>query len=229
MSFYPVDMALPDVPNVIRLRVLGDNNGVPWNNIWYVKYSGGTPTDAEVSDACAGMYAAYTDAGSLSSKWHPETHIDAVEGADLSSTSGAVGIYSHTTSGGGSGPVMGADMSVLCKLFIARRYRGGHPRKYLPPMAANYVTDEEDWDLSTLTALATAFGTALTSNLFTTFGSITVSGLANVSFYEGFTNYVKPSGRAAVRSNVRVSPIVDTVAGFELEQQVATQRRRVGR
>lgn len=229
MSFYPVDMPLPDVPNVLRLRVLGSIEGVPWNNIWYARYTGGPPSNAEVTDACAGLYDSYIAGGSFRDFWYNHTSIEAVEGIDLSSSSGAVGISSVTTVGLATTQRPPADTSLLVKLFIARRYRGGHPRKYTPPLGGAYLVSQDQWDLGTITGIATAFGGALETNLFTTFGSITVTGLVSVSFYEGFTNYVKPSGRAAVRSNVRIAPIIDTVSGFETEQQIATQRRRVGR
>lgn len=222
-------MPLPVVPGVVRARVAGDINGVPWNNIWYLSYTGDPPTDAVCADIASAMYAPYDDPASLRGAWHNSTFLDSCTVEDLSSTSGGVGIHASRQAGAiTSGPPDAAD-SLLCRLFIARRYRGGHPRKYLPPLAESYVTDSQDWLLSALTIIATTMGNRFNDTVFIPFGSTHVTGLVNVSFYEGFTNYVKVSGRAAVRSNVRVSPIVDAVAGFELEQQMATQRRRVGR
>lgn len=222
-------MTLPVVPGVVKARVIGNSNGVPWNNIWYLGYTGTPPDDVTCSNIAAAMYAPYVSAGSLLAHWNSQTQIEACEVEDLSSTSGGVGVHASTQSGAIVGDYPDAADSLLCKLFIARRYRGGHPRKYLPPLDPTYASDEQHWTLGILTGMATAMGTAFTSSVFIAFGSTSVTGLVNVSFYAGFTNYTKPSGRAAVRSNVRGTPLVDAVAGFELESLIATQRRRVGR
>lgn len=231
MSFYAVDMPLPVVPNVARARVSGTVAGFPWNNIWYFGLTTTTaPTAGDMNALAHNLHNAYKTV--WPGEWDPNVTLEDVETIDLTTTSSATGGWTEHVVGTAAGTVSDSESCVLTKLIIPRRYRGGHPRKYLPPMQTNLQLSDREWIHAIIDARATAFGTAL-QNISTAppfpYPTMTVSGIVNVSFYSGFTNYVKPSGRAASRPTPRGSAIVDFASGIELEYTIATQRRRIGR
>lgn len=226
-------MALPSVPNVIKARVEGTVNSLPWNNIWYFAFTetgSGAPGPADLNAVAQNLYHAYDTA--LRPQWDAVTTLEAVETTDLTTSSSATGAYVAHGHGPVTGTTVDAAASVLCKQIIPRRYRGGHPRKYLPPLNGSDLVDDDEWNHTTIDALATSFGTAI-QNISAAptvpYTLISVSGPVNVSFYAGFTNYTRSSGRADSKPTQRGTPLVDNVLGIELEYALATQRRRLGR
>lgn len=222
---------LPAVPNVAKVRVQGTINGFPWNNLWFFAFTtgAGPATAGDMNALAQNVYGPYT--ADLRPLWDTETTLEEVDTEDLSSSSSATGAYVAHGAGVATARVDAA-ASVLCKQIITRRYRGGHPRKYLPPLNGSLITDDDEWDHATITSAATSFGADL-QRVWTTptvpYPTIHVTSMVNVSYYQGFTNIVKPSGRATSRATPRATPLVDVVAGIELEFRIATQRRRLGR
>jgi hypothetical protein len=151
----------------------------------------------------------------------------AVQITDLSSPSAGVGEWAGSHAGTRSGSILPVGVCVVLNKEIARRYRGGKPRQYLP-----YGTDS---DLSG----ASRFTSAFTSDLVTAWdgfqgtlsgtavGPATITNEVNVSYYDGFTVVTNPStGRARNKPTLRATPLVDSVLEYSASEVPGSQRRR---
>lgn len=108
-----------------------------------------------------------------------------------------------------------ADVCVLVNLHIGRRYRGGHPRLYLPIGGAADIATPQSWTSSQLGAWLTSFSAFVNSLLNIASPGPTCDSLANVSYR---------SGGAA-----RPVPVTDPVLNWTINPIPGSQRRRLGR
>lgn len=110
--------------------------------------------------------------------------------------------------------------------FIARHYRGGQPRTSLPCGVSADVALTGFWADAFVTAVETAWGAWTAALIGSTYGSLTISNLVNVSYYKGFTPFTEPSGRVRNRPTLRAVPVVDTITGHTVNKVIGSQRRR---
>lgn len=118
--------------------------------------------------------------------------------------------------------------AVVVSHTIDRHYRGGHPRTYLPLGAGSDIASTGLWATGLLTAVDSAWG-AWTAAVTTSYGSLTVSEIVNVSYYQGYeyVNRGTSSNPKWVRvPTVRSSPQVDTITGHVTRKNIGTQKRR---
>jgi hypothetical protein len=216
--------ALPTIPNVLKASLLWSvSSDVDVRTGLYFSYSGGAPNNASCSAFAAAAYAAF---GSFGEDWDVDTSLTGCEVIDLSSASGGVGLHSGTTVGNLQHPISGASC-VLVNYQIARRYRGGRPRSYLPWGDQTTVGNRQTWGGTYIDGVTTHVGDAFAGIIGQTSGGTTISQHVNVSYYEGFTVETSPSsGRARNVPTLRSSPVVDTIVGFSVSTRIANQRRR---
>lgn len=152
------------------------------------------------------------------------------EAVDLTTTSGN---SAETTSAGQTGTGTPGCPGMTCVQIawrIARRYRGGKPKTFLGGISISNSPNDDTVPaavISDATNLANRLSTTGAGTVLTTYGSLVVTGLVNVSYYAGFTNYTKTSGREASRPTLRTSPVVDPVVAFLVDNTWHTQRRRM--
>lgn len=221
--------ALPPVPLTVRLQLkhtFGGDTDLMFRI--YVSYTGSAPTDAECT----------TFAGAVASAWSAHLasqicgNVDLVEvvAEDLSSASAGVGLW--TGSDASSGGVWDGALSTasLINFQIARRYRGGKPRVYLPPMGSAALTSPKLWNSTyqgNMTTGFTAFITAILAAGWSGAGTLTQ---VNVSYYSGFTVFMTPSGRARNIPKLRTGgPVTDPVVGIACNAVPASVRKRLGK
>jgi hypothetical protein len=138
-----------------------------------------------------------------------------VETMDLSTTATPPGVNAQVIAGTEGGVALPASTAVLMNQRIGRRYRGGHPRIYLPFFNMSDLNAPQKWQTSSITALQTAWGTFLTSILNVAAPGPTCDFVANVSYYSN--------------RSLRPTPLVDTVLSHVINPIPASQRRRMGR
>lgn len=146
---------------------------------------------------------------------------------DLTSSSAAQVQSSTSHTGANANPPNSAGVALVIRKHIARRYRGGHPRIYIPGTAANWLSTATLWDpteLGTVVGLYTTFINACIAN--TNPAAIGAITHVNVSFYLGFTNHTFPSGRVKAIPTPRATPVVDQITGVVGNPKPASQRRR---
>lgn len=220
--------ALPSVSKVLRviLRYAASAEGQALINRIFISYSGTAPSDSQL-DTFAAVVGTAWDAG-LKSLTSTQYTLQDVAVEDLSSPTAAVGFSDVNTSGTRAGDVLGAAVAAVIQQKVARRYRGGHPRVYLPVGVSTDLADADQWGSTFITNLLAGYATFL-SDIFA--GGWTAAGTldgVNVSYYSGFTNHTYPSGRVRPIPTLRGSPVVDPVLQYAVNGNLASQRRRNG-
>lgn len=207
--------ALPVVPQVCKIEISGQYHDSKWVNLWYVHYSGGAPSSANIEAYLTSIQpnisVAY--AGEMS----VDNEITGWSGTDLTSDTGAFGSITDSTFGGRSGDFVPASVAVVASLEINRRYRGGHPRKYLPwGTAGTYATGStRDWDSGFIASCQSAITNILADFIGVSEGATTWDQVVNVSY--------RTAG--AVRATAVVDPVVSSI----IRPRICSQRRRLGK
>lgn len=207
--------ALPPVPGVMKLILGGTYHDARWVNIYYVAYTGSAPSSANIE----AYFAAVTP--SIATAYQAEMSADnewtSIEGIDLASDTGATYSEDASVFGVRAGDFLPASVAMVASLEISRRYRGGHPRKYLPWGTAGTMASGStiDWDSSFLADCQLKFDAMMAAMIGVTEGGTTWSDLVNVS-------YVTAKAR-------RDDPVVDVITSAILRPRMCTQRRRLGR
>jgi hypothetical protein len=220
--------ALPPVPKCVRIALQGLIDGSkPFVNLFHLGYSvGGTLTAAEVLQLATDISAAW---GSSLAPGLSDTVqlVDVVATALDSSTAPTVTFPSGFVGGQSTQPTAGGTALVVQRK-IARRYRGGHSRVYLPGIPAATLADTEDhWDPTLLAAFTGQWESieGAGATYLVTAGRTDATPVS-VSYYEFFTNVLYPSGRYHARPTLRVTPLVDKVVSFNGNPRPCSQRRR---
>jgi hypothetical protein len=203
---------LPAVPGVIKVEWLWSQDGIPAANVLHVGYSGGPPVSGDLNTLATALVAGWWT-GPTAELWSSETTFMGMRLTDLSSDTGAVGEEPVEDPGTNTEGVMPAQACTLINFQIVRRYRGGHPRMYLPAPAFGFQDGPAAWLSTYLTAVTTAFGGYVAATGVATAGDTDLTGPVNVSYVSG--------------GDVRVDPVVDSITGFSVNGVVATQRRRI--
>lgn len=218
--------ALPDAPQVLKVEYL-----FSWDEDTLLKcreffrYTGGPPTDADLTT----WSTTITTAWDAEMKGLHSSHVvlTGVKVTDLTSPTSAVGENLIDITGTRSGAPMGAENAVLISQQVHRRYRGGHPRMYLPLGVEGDLADAQTWGPTFRSAVETdraAFLAAITGTLPSGLSSVVQ---CNVSYYAGFTVHTGTTGRARNVSTPRSSPLVDVVVAEIVRAGIAVIRKRL--
>lgn len=215
---------LPAVPNVLRSDIdwkIGGDVAASTKLTW--RYSGGPPTS---TDAQAFASTIWSNVSSIMDLCVATVSLEAVKVTDLSSASGGVGIHSAVAVGSRTGDEGPGSLCVLTNYLITRRYRGGKPRSYWPFGVAQDLSTQQTWDSTLLNAISTSLAGFFAAVIGQTQGTTTITDHVNVSYYAGFHVITTPSGRMKNVSNVRTTPIVDTIVSWGPSARPGSQRRR---
>src|ERR1700752_522630 len=183
--------ALPPVPKAARLVVEGLINGIkPFVNSFHIGYSVGSPLTASGFVSIAATLASAWGSN-LAPLLVDEVQLisSIVTALDSASAPEAINTTTHT----GANAVQGvpAGTAFVVSREVARRYRGGHSRVYIPGFPAAALNDTEtEWNPSDVTDYQNAWGNIEQAcwEEFVTLGHTDANAI-NVSYYEGFTNF----------------------------------------
>jgi hypothetical protein len=218
--------ALPPVPGVVKVtlkQLLGSD--LDCLNRFFIAYTGTAPTNATIATFAASVAANWaTDIKSLASA---NVELVLVDCEDLTSSTAAVGSSVAATLGTRAGVGFPAATCALLNLHIARRYRGGKPRHYMPWGVTADINTVQTWSAGFIAAAKAGWDSFMTANEAAVWAGGTITGEVNVSYYEGFTNvpYGTPT-KYRRTPTLRVSPLVDAVQSVTCNQSFASQRRR---
>lgn len=208
----------PDVPAVVHFVMRGTKGGTSWANKGYLQYSGPAPAVADLATVGTAIANAWnTDFAPICPAGVVLTTIDL---QDLTSRLAARNSVTVSHAGTRTGTEMPNQVALVISWLINRRYRGGHPRTYLPAGVLEDVTSARLWAGAFVTAAqaaATAFRTAL--------NAISVSG---ATYKMAAVNMVTHDATTHALEYV-VPPNVFTVQGNAVHGRVDTVRRRLGR
>lgn len=217
--------ALPDVPKTLRIALrMSLNEDTDLINRFFIEYLGTAPTSPQLDTYAASVstaWGAHLKALMTSNGALEEVHI-----IDLSSSTAAIGDDGSHIAGTRAGLQLSAAACVVLKLQIARRYRGGHPRLYLPFGSAPDLSDAQRWGSTFLGNVVTGWTSFLTDITAAGWTSAGTLQPINVSYFQGFTNVTYPSGRTKPVPTRRITPVKDLVLSHTTNPKVASQRRR---
>ncbi len=218
---------LPAVPEVVRVSILwASGSDVDILTKLHFAYTGTPPNPAaaaalaaDIDDAVATYFPALLNTDSV---------IRGVEIQDLSVfEGGASGAHLVTTAGTRAGGLLPAGVAAMVNYAIARKYRGGKPRSYLPLLVASDLASTSAWSAEA----ATAVNAAVTS-LFTDVGAMVeggceLGGPVQVSYFHGYdTPRPRSNGHLYYPPLPRDVPVVDPLTSWSLNLKPGSQRRR---
>jgi hypothetical protein len=216
---------LPDAVGCIRLTFTfsqGANKRI-MNRTFY-HYAGTAPNIAELQQFVASAHSTYTS--NVLPHMNEFLYLESVKGVDLSTPTAPEYEYALNKQGGSVGSAAAPGESIMINFHVNRRYRGGHPRWYQAGLDAQYIDQSGSLQAAFVSTFKGAFDTFLNN-----VASVAWSGAGqiqhvNVSYYKGFTNHTKPSGRVVQLPTPRATPTVDVIVGTSINPQVTSQRRR---
>lgn len=197
-------------------------------NRFFIQYTGSAGTSAGLNTACTSIATAWNT--NLAPWMGTQVTLTQVVAEDLSASTAPIGsaLVSHT--GSRTGTNLTAGQCVVVKNEISRRYRGGHPRTYLPAFTATDLTSANVWNTSSTSGLVTSWAAFITSaqSAINTYSSGAGAQMVNISYYNGFHNVTSPTtGRVRSIPTLRSpSPVIDVVTSFAANPNVCSQRRR---
>jgi hypothetical protein len=203
--------ALPPVPNVIKAQlgwVLDLNDSAM--AVLHFRYTGGPPAAPDCAAIAADIQAAAIT--NFRGQMVNLNKVGECRVVDIASNTGHEGVGGTASAGTKAGNPNPASTCLVMNHHIARRYRGGKPRTYLPVGVNADLNSTGTWLGAFQTTMTTAWSNFITTCLAASSGGTSLTDFVSVSYYG-------PSG-------VRPSPVVDVVFQSTARQRLGTQRRR---
>jgi len=220
---------LPSVSGVVRVSVgyaiqLDKQAGFRF----FLQFSDG-PLDAlEANTWATGVIAAATSLAPQSSNtitYNTATVQDLT--SDLGVGATATGEHVGTL----SGAPLPANASAVAEHQIARHYRGGKPKCFVPFGHADSLATDRTWLAASQAAFQSAWTAFLAAAIAARPIAISSATQVSVSYYKGSSAYDVGSGeyvRGKTRLTPRVGgPIVDPVISSNISPNLGSQRRRI--
>lgn len=204
-------------PGLLQIRpryTQSDISGhIPENILWFLSGSTTTPTLANLQGVAANFDPLW---GAVFAAYGPSTnHYTGSVTTDWSSNTGlqynSVGVFGGTAGGQAAG-VQSGQVAILISYQIGVRYKGGHPRTYLPYVSEGVTLGSSGDQVSTTTQ--TAIVNAYNAMINGMRGGATLNGQTMVIYRH--------------RTNPALAQTYP-FATFTVQSQTATQRRRIRR
>jgi len=204
--------ALPPVAQVCKVIVQGEFAPTIWENIFHLQFSGLAPDAGALNGLAGQVLTAYVT--NFAPLLNTAVAIQSCSIMDLTSPTAASGNATTTSAGSRVGSPNPASIACVISWAINLRYRGGHPRTYLPAGTNEDTINFTSWTqafIAEATAAASSFHTAM--NALVT-GSTTYK-LCIVSYRSG--NAPRPQ------------PLPFQIQGSSVDSRIDSQRRRLGK
>jgi hypothetical protein len=145
---------------------------------------------------------------------------------DLNSASGPQVSVPQNVVGIESGTELPVNDAVLINHRIARRYRGGKPKSFLPLGSAADVLQGKTWTSTFVTNVQNAWHTFIQA-VPTMSPNLGTLSFVNVSYYSGATEITDPpKWHDAWVPTLRTGAVVDPITSSVVSANISTQRRR---
>jgi len=204
------------VPGVALVVWKGTMGGVNVANTFHVRdiTSLSAWTQADITDLATFMRAQFVTQF-IPNITNSYTLTDCVA-TDLTSSTGVSSTASGSTVGGISAFTgLPSNVAACVGWHTALRFRGGHPRLYVPPPSTNQQLTLNTWTTTYVTALLTNSAAMLTA----------INGHALPSGHA-----ISPVLVSRVRAGVQLtSPLINTITASTVDNRIDSQRRRLGK
>ncbi len=220
--------ALAVAPSCIKVQLIGTNQGALWMNNIFFATQDLAPVPQDTSQIDTFLTAIGTSWGAtLAPLCNSSVFLNALTFTDLTDVDRVS--YTHTvptpipgTAGAANLPV---SVAMCLSWRVARRYRGGHGRIYVPAGLIANIVNGRTW---TGTFLGTASTSA--SSFFTTLTGLSVgSTQVNLIVLSYFSGSHKTHDDPHPAPVPRVAPLAMIVSSGRVRSRVDTQRRRLGK
>lgn len=221
-------MATPPLPEVPCVRVAVDyldNSNLKSGGRFYLSYSGSAPTAGNCATLASDVATAWADniVDLFTNNWA----LVEVDVLDIATDSGSSGQWSGTNTGTLSGTSLPSQCASNIEFGIARRYRGGKPRMYLPPGGDAQLVNASSYSSSFVTALHDGMAGAFAQIEALSVGSMGTLAHVNVSYYQGYRTRTTGGGQTTFAPKYRTgAAVVDTIESYIAKTTVGSQRRR---
>lgn len=215
---------LPESP-CLRVRLIY-NSGAEGEcgSRFYLSYSGAAPTGANCATLATDIAAAWNS--HLASLINPQFQLTEVDVLDIATDSGLSGQWTGSDAGTNAGSGFPYQVAVNVEFDIARRYRGGKPRMFLPTGVLSDGATASTWSSTFIGLVNTGVAAFFTEIEALSVGAVGTLAHVNLSYYKGFTNITNPSGRERAVPTYRATALLDTVEGYSCKPLYGTQKRR---
>jgi hypothetical protein len=208
----------------LRVRLDFVTTPAQGGNRLYFQYAGPAPTGATCITIANDIAAAW--GANIAPLCSADIELTEVDVLDITSALGSSGQWTGSISGSRAGTALPTQVSANIEFNIARRYRGGKPRIYLPAGVESDLVDPAHFQPGFLASLGPDF-----ANFITAVKAISVAGLTiiqhiNLSYYQGFTNVTNSSGRTRAAPKYRLVALQDNVEGYAAKAELSSQKRR---
>jgi hypothetical protein len=191
---------------------------------FYLSYSGTAPTAANCVTLATDIIGAFVT--NLIPLINQDYSLSEVDVLDISSETGASGVVPTSHAGTDSNPPLPANCAMNVEFQIARRYRGGKPRMYLPPAGTEAMLNQDKFAPSYVASVSSGMQAFFTALAGFSVGAMGTLKHVNLSYYKGFTNIENSSGRERAVPTYRTAALLDPVQGYVGKQVISSQRRR---
>jgi len=215
---------LPASPCVRVRLIYNEGVGGEGGNRFYLSYSGSAPTGANCTTLAGDIAAAWnSDIAPLVDGAYALEEVDVL---DIATDSGLSGQWTGSHAGTKTGSSLPASAATNVEFGIARRYRGGKPRMYLPPSTSGDLASITSWSNTFVGDVNTGVVAFFAAIAALSVGAMGTLAHVNLSYYKGFTNVANSSGRERAVPTYRDAAILDTITGYSTKVIVGSQRRR---
>lgn len=194
------------------------------SNRFYFSYSGSAPTGANCTTLAGDIESAWATnlAPLIGNIWT----LEEVDVIDIATVTGFSGQWNGSSSGTRSGSNLPAQVATNVEFNIARRYRGGKPRIYLPPGVTGDQANPVTWNSTYYNAVNSGMTAFIAAIQALSIGAMGTLKHVNLSYYSGYTNVEVPGRRAYSIPTYRASAKHDDVTGYSTKPLLSSQRRR---
>jgi len=218
---------LPPTPSLVARVGLNFSQNTKYGSRFFLAYNGSAATNAD----CASL-AAYVDAAwatYLAGSCSTDLALIGTTVQDLSSLSPGFGQSTTSHNGTEAFAAVSESVSACIDFKIARKYRGGKPKIFLPNGTVNDVADQRSWGSTFITNLNAAWGNFITHLLAFTSTTLNPSGQVNVSYYNGHNTATPPWRGPGYKYPPlkRTVPVVDPITSVATRTIFGSQRRRL--
>lgn len=215
---------LPDVPCVRCRLIYNEGTSGEGGNRFYLSYTGSAPTAGNCSTLASEIAAAW--AGSFPALIGTNYSLNEVDVLDIATDSGLSGQWTGTHTGTRGIEDLPGSVASNIEFLIARRYRGGKPRMFLPPPVSGDLASNGSWSDAFVGDLTTQAGVFFAAIEALSIGAMGTLQHVSLSYYKGFTNIANSSGREHAVPTYRATALHDNVVGYAGKAVVGSQRRR---
>lgn len=203
-------MPFVPVPNCVRVVIEGRSDTTKWANTLHMLYTQGPPSVVDLTSAAGNILAKYNT--QFLSLMTQEKTTESCSVTDISSDTGAMGLDQLSSPGLLGTNKLPASTALVISKQVARHYRGGHGRVYLPIGSNADLANTLTWS----PAFVTNAGTAWTAF---------VDGIINGGAWPGAGIMVVVHRR--LHGVDLTVPITDSITGFVPKAPLGTIRNRL--